>query len=254
MHIERDLIKFQRKVVHSTKGDVKEQRLTHLICRSHISEAEAHRCFAEENGSSFYVTGIELRHLSCCHFKHSTVLLGNLLPCRIRMSINLLLTCRQIHREACFIPYSTNTFSFDVPRNLRAFIHLLIQRGVDVNRAVRSLHVDLAHINHDLHAWRQAFNAVMQHMTLLKTIYITVDQRPGWSVNADYRQKLLSMEPVLDCLATLGKNYPSKSIMIVLGDQNFAISSHNIGLMSRCWTLREKRDWVGMVKSAIEQT
>lgn len=60
------------------------------------------------------------------------------------MNINLLHTCRQIYNEARLIPYSTNTFSFNTPRNLRALIHLLNQRKVNVNQVIRSLRIDLA--------------------------------------------------------------------------------------------------------------
>lgn len=258
LHITRDLIKFGRKVVHSTKGDIKEQRFINLICRSHISEADAHRCFAEEDGSSFCVMGIELRHWSCDP-DHPSKYQSSAVSPPSKMDINLLHACRQIYHEARFIPYSTNTFSFDKSRNLRAFIHLLIQRGVDVNRAVRSLHVDLAHISHDLHGWKQAFNAVAQHMTLLDTVYINVDQRPNWSVNSYARQKELAMLPVLDCLAVLGKIHPAKSMVIVVGDQDLASNLHSTlwipaDWTTRRWTLMEKREWVEMAKLAIKDT
>lgn len=67
------------------------------------------------------------------------------------------------------------------------------------------------------------------------------------------------MEPVLDCLSILGRIRPAKSTMIILSDQYFASSLHNImwapaAWTARCWTLGEKRQWVEMVKLAIEQT
>ncbi|KAF6221860.1 hypothetical protein HO133_001828 [Letharia lupina] len=254
LHIKRDLIKFKRDVVHSTKGDIKERRFTHQICCSQTSEEDAQHRFDAEDGSSLYVKGIELRHSGCGPSKRK----GSAYT-PLRMDVNLLHACRQIYNEARFMPYSTNTFSFHTPRNLRTFIHLLVQCGVNVNTAFRSLHVDIAHINHDLHGWGQAFNAVTQHMTLLEKVYINVDQRPNWSICADAEQKEAAMRPVLDCLAILGKT-PAKSTMIVVSDRHLSrMSDANLAGASTAWiscrwTVEEKKMWVEEVKLAIQDT
>ncbi len=174
------------------------------------------------------------------------------------MNIDLLHVCRQIYNEARIIPYSANTFSFDTPRNLRAFIHFLIQHRLNISLAIRSLHIDLAHINYDLHGWTQAFNTVTQHMTLLDTLYINVDQKPDWSGSADAEQKDIAMSPVRGCLAILGKT-PAKSTMIVVSDR-FLSSRTNAVLVSadptwvtHRWTITEKRLWVERVRLAMKE-
>ena len=169
--------------------------------------------------------------------------------------INLLHTCRQICNEARFIPYSTNTFCFNTSRNLRAFIHVLNQRGVNVNEAVRSLRIDLAHVSHDLHGWTQAFNAVAQRMTLLETISINVDQKVNWSWALGSNGKDKAMKPVLDCLAVLGKT-PVQFPTIFVGDRWLSTISdarlkEHPAMISRRWTLKKKREWVDKVKLAI---
>ena len=173
------------------------------------------------------------------------------------MDINLLHACRQIYNEARFMPYSFNTFSFDSPRNLRAFVHLLIRRGVNVNEAIRSLHIDLVHINHDLHGWIQAFNAVTQHMTLLEKVYINVDQKPHWSTSDDDGQGISEMTPVWRCLLILGKK-PIKSTTIMMSDRFLARSSatflsrlSHFDIASR-WCLWQKKLWAEGIKKAIQ--
>ena len=120
-------------------------------------------------------TGTELRHSGCSPSKRE----GSTFTSH-SVKINLLQTCRQIYNEARFIPYSTNTFSFETPRNLRAFIHLLTQRSLDVNQAIRSIRIDLVYKNYDLHTWEQAFKAVTQHMTSLERVYVNIAPRPNW--------------------------------------------------------------------------
>ena len=174
------------------------------------------------------------------------------------MNIEMLHACRQIYNEARIIPYSANTLSFDTPRTLRAFIHLLIQHRLNVSLAIRSLHIDLAHINHDLHGWTQAFNSVTQHMTLLDTVYINVDQKPNWSRSADAEQKEIAMSLVLDCLAVLGKT-PAKSTMIVVSDRflssrtSAVLVSANASWITHRWTITEKRLWVERVRAAMKE-
>ena len=251
IHIKRDLIISRRDVVHSTKGDIKEQRFTHQICSSHISEEDAEDRFYAEQDSCLYVRDIELRHSRC-----GTATLDGTTPAPSRMDINLLHACRQIYNEARFMPYSFNTFSFDSPRNLRAFVHLLIRRGVNVNEAIRSLHIDLLHVNHDLHGWFQAFNAVTQHMTLLEKVFINVDQKPYWSISDDDDQKILAMKPVMICLAIL-RNTPIKSAAIVVSDRFLARSSatslsrlSNFDIECR-WCLWVKKLWADAIKEGI---
>ena len=169
----------------------------------------------------------------------------------VRMDPSLLHACRQIYDEARYILYSTNTFSFNSARNVRAFIHFLVQRGTDVNEAVRSLHVDLAHPNTDTNGWTQAFNAVTQHMTRLKTLYINVDQRPGWSTSSDAKEKEISMRPVMNNLAILGKA-PAKSTIIILSDRDLARYPDSRTSSAQDWTMDEKRMWVQEVKLAIQ--
>lgn len=252
LHIKRDLITSKRDVVHSTKRDIKEHRFTHQVCCSEYSEEDAQYHFDAEAGGSLYVKRTELRHSDCAPSEYEGCVFVPL-----RMDINLLHACRQIYKEARFMPYSANTFSFNTARNLRAFMHFLNQRGVDVNQAFRSLHVDLSHNNHDLHAWAQAFNAVSQHMTLLDRVYINVDQRPNFFQSEQDEQKKSAMRPVLDCLANLGKT-SAKSIMIVMSTQFISRFADGISVrvpsvwIGRLWSVEEKRLWVAEVKSAIE--
>lgn len=251
LHIKRDLLKFKRETVHSTKGDIKERRFTHQICCSQISEKDAQHHFDAEDGNSLYMKDVELRHMGCGPSRRKG---STFAPHRI--DVNLLHVCRQTYNEARLIPYSTNTFSFDTARNLRAFVNLLVQRGVNVN-AFRSLRVDLAHINHDLHGWAQAFNAVAQHMKLLETLYINVDQRPKWSTSADAERKKMAMKPVLDCLTILGK-MQAKSTMIMVSDRflsgklEFYPAIAPAFWNTHRWTMKEKRLWVEEVKFAIQ--
>ena len=251
LHITRDRLRFNRRVPHSTKGAIKEQRFSHQICCSQISEEEAHRQFISEDGSSLYVKSIELRHSSCPSYKRK----GSVVP--LRMNISLLRACRQIYSEARFIPYSTNTFSFDTPGILRAFIHYLNRRGVDVNEAFRSLHLDLSDFQFTLHGWTRAFKAVIQHMTLLETIYINVDQHPLWATSHDAEQKERDMEPLLDCLAILGR-IPAKSTTIVVSDQHLSKNQERLvsapsSFITHRWTMEEKRMWVAEVKLTMEE-
>ena len=255
LHVKRDLKKSERDVVRSTKGTIKEQRFTNQICSSKISEMDALDYFKSQDGSSLFVEGIELRHSNCHPSKHkSSTYIAD------RMNTNVLHTCRQVYNEARFIPYSTNTFSFATPRNLRAFIHYLTRRSVNVNQAIRSLHIDLAYDNSDLHAWTQAFKAVVQHMTLLEKVYINLDQRSTWpSINVDGDRHVF-MHRLLNCFAILGKT-STQSIEIIVSDRDLSskfgrLIAWNPATQAQWaairWTVEEKREWVEKVKLAIQ--
>ena len=168
-----------------------------------------------------------------------------------KMDLSLLHACRQIYNEAQYILYSTNTFSFSTARNLRAFIHFLVQRHVDLNEAVRSLRVDLTHPRNDTNGWTQAFSAVTQHMTRLKALYIHVDQRPSWSTSFDAIEKERSMRPVLNNLAILGKA-AAESTIITLSDRYLAQYPQHTTPSTPRWTMDEKRLWVQEVRLAIQ--
>lgn len=244
LHIWRQQIKSERSNIRSTKGAIREQCFNHQICSSKVSEDEAYHYFEIEDSNNFYVKYTELRHLHCCPYMSWR-------PDIVRMDVSLLHVCRQIYNEARYILYSNNTFSFNTPRNLRAFIHFLVQRGSDINEAVRSLHLDLVHPYNDTNGWTQAFNAVTQHMTRLKTLYINVDQRPFWSTSSDAIEKERSMRPVMNNLAILGKA-PAKSTMIILSDRFLARHPQTSISSTQGWTMDEKRLWVQEVKLAIQ--
>ena len=245
LHIWRDQIESERSNIRSTKGAIKEQRFAHQVCCSKISEDEAHHHFENEDSNDFYVKYTELRHSPCFLF---TTKWG---PDIVRTDVSLLHVCRQIYDEARQVLYSTNTFSFNTARNLRAFIHFLVQRGFDVNEAVRSLHVDLAYPNNDTNGWTQAFKAVTQHMTRLKTLYINLDQGLNWSTSYDAIEKERSMRPVMDSLAILGKS-PAKSTIIILSDRGQARHPHSTYSSTPRWTMDEKRLWVQEVRLAMQ--
>ena len=242
--------KSERNVVRSTKGTIKEQRFINQICSSQISEKDALVRFNSQDGSSLFVEGIELRHSNCHPSKHKS---STYTP--DRMNINLLHTCRQIYDEARFIPYSINTFSFNTPRNLRAFIHLLNRRSVNLNQAIRSLHIDLAYNNYDGHAWYQTLEAVVQHMTLLDRVYVNVDQRTTWpSING---VGYISMQPLLDCFDVLGKA-STRSIEIIVSDRHLSRKYGRWDPATReqwakiRWTMEVKRKWVEKIIVAIQ--
>ena len=248
LHVKRDW------TVCSTKNFIKEQRFTNQICSSQTSEEDALDCFKSQKGGNLFVDGIELRHLNCYPSKDKS---SSYFP--DRMNINLLHTCRQIYNEARFIPYSTNTFSFDTPRNLRAFIHLLTRRSVNVNQAIRSLHINLAYDNSDLHAWTQAFKAVVQHMTLLEKVYVNLDLWPTWPTFSVDRDRDIAMQPVLNCFAILGKT-SIPSIEIIVSDKHLSSKYGGSAALDPAtqaqwaeirWSLEEKRKWVEKVKLAI---
>lgn len=182
-----------------------------------------------------------MRHWNCSHSNHRD---STWAP--HKMNINLLHTCRQIYNEARLIPYSTNTFSFNTPRNLRAFIRLLNQRKANVNQVIRSLRIDLAYMNHDLHGWTQAFKAITRHMTLLERVFVSVDQQSDWSTSASNRQKNRVIWPVRKCLAALGKTQ-AQSIVMVLSDQylsilsELCIDSRPGESITHRWTTEQKR-------------
>ena len=166
------------------------------------------------------------------------------------MDLSLLHACKQIYNEARYILYSTNTFSFNTARNLRFFINFLVQRQVDVNEAVRSLRVDLTHPKNDTNGWTQAFSAVTQHMTRLKTLYINVDQLPSWSTSFDAIEMERSMRPVFDNLTILGKA-AAESTIITLSDRYLAQYPQHTTSSTPRWTMDEKRLWVQEVRLEI---
>ena len=205
--------------------------------------------FVSEDGRRLYVKGIELRHSSCPSYRSR----GPVAP--LRLNVSLLRVCRQIYDEAHFIPYSTNTFSFETPRNLRAFIHYFVRRGVSVNKAFRSLRVDLIDVKFTLQAWSQAFKAVRQHMTLLDTTYVNMDQPPLWAMSDDAEQNEKDMKTLFDCLAILGKQ--AKSTTVVVSDEY--LSGYPERLMyalstsiTQHWTVEKKRTWIAELKLTMK--
>lgn len=232
-----NMLHIQRHGKYRTRGGF--QPFTHQICYSQNSEEDAQHHFDVEDGSTLCVEGIELRHSLCPSIHKDRT---------SKMNISLLHTCRQVYNEARFVPYSTNTFSFNTPRILRAFIHSLNRCGVNVNSAFRSLDVELTR-HDDILAWTQAFKAVTTHMTLLEKIHINVDRRRvRWFTSGDHERGMTDMMPLCDSFAILEKTQ-AKSIMIVVKDIFLGGGASN-----KAWvvyyrrTVDQKRQWVQLVK------
>lgn len=96
-------------------------------------------------------------------------------------------------------------------------------------------------------------------MTLLEKVYVNLDKQPTWSHISVGRDSYISMRPVLNCFAILGKT-SIPSIEIIVSDQHLSRKYGGSAALDpdaqAQWaeirlTLDEKRKWVEKVKLAI---
>lgn len=99
-------------------------------------------------------------------------------PEPIRLSINLLYTCRQISHEAHSILYSTNTFSFQHPALLTKFTsHISALPSGSQTLSLRHLHLHMdISTKPEESAWNRALRTVARRFTNLKSVDISIDQ------------------------------------------------------------------------------
>lgn len=256
-------------LLHNSRGG--PSRPKWIICRATISEKTAQRRFDQAKAPAWYVEDDADRHAECYdNTSH--------LP---RLDLNLLLVCRQVYREAKYILFSTNTFSFRRCAGLRTFLGLdnTPSRQQPLrpfpsrshHLAVCSIHLNISiQCMKDAESWKMIMPQIATVLPNLWNInisftqgtpFFSYDQKdPSNVARDDAAQWKTLMESLLD-LASL----PLRSATFDINDRNV----HHRWCVARCtllpeafeaylmaeelyrWTLEEKQLRAKVVKDAI---
>ncbi len=146
-------------------------------------------------------------------------------PCihsaKTSLSLNLLQTCKQIHKEAALIPYSSNTFIFQDMETFTAFFGLIFPKESDSNdnlafvSGLSNAICNMRHIrlytrsdtNLNLRFITRLLRASLSLLTGLHTFELTLGLLPGF--NYDWE-----IEDILD-----GVSRSMRKVTINVGDQ-----------------------------------
>lgn len=249
------------KVLHISKHYDKrsdEYQWSNKVCFAELSEAEAQKRFQETETSAWYVAGSVSRHDNCTGHKsfreHSAE----------NQSNKLLLSCQQVHNEAKFLPYSTNTFLFDEPLLLHHFIRRLLDEGYA--GAIRKVAMEISFPHEDyVERWHRAIIMMAEHLSGLQIINLGMDQGRFVHRYGPYRTALDFAEAdedwwtsTLDSLEEL-RVLPLTTATFVISDEMLPIrwlrgsSPRHYWFREReyRWTLEEKRKWAKDVTETI---
>ena len=150
-----------------------------VICRATISEKNAQRHFDQAKAPAWCVEDDTDRHDNC--WRYRIHLRGK--------DLSLLLACRQVHREAKHIPFSTNTFSFHTGELLHTFLGLEMPLGPSQSFLTRNflsrnhhlavcrihLDIDFYHIA-DAECWSKIIPRIAEVLPNVWNINISFDQ------------------------------------------------------------------------------
>ena len=191
--------------------EVNNRKIGHTVCTAKISETQAQENFDKEVPSSWYAEKNVDRHAACC-------------PNPIKNSLNVLRVCRQIYHEAKYLPYLTNTFSFQHYSVLRRFFKILVHSHLKLNLAIRSVHVrvQIPHMPHNERQWNDALRFMGNVLPRLRCLYIDIEM-PTCVCSIELIAKLKRQDkpafmPALYMLPKL----PLKAVVLLISDYDSA--------------------------------
>ena len=256
-------------LLHSSRGRFANgsSRPKWIICRATVSEKNAQRHFDQAKAPAWYVQDDADRHADC--YEHASPQ---------RLDLNLLSVCRQVHREAKKILFSTNTFSFRRCALLRTFLGLDMPTKPIRPFPSRSHHLAVCSINLDIsvrcmkdaESWKMTIPQIAEVLPNLWNINISFTQGtpffsydhkdPLNTARDDAAQWKTLMESLLD-LASL----PLRSATFDINDRNVthrwcvarctlppdAFQAYLMAEKLYRWTLEEKQTRAKAVKDAI---
>lgn len=192
------------------------------ICRAKISEEDAQRRFDQAKAPVWCAEDAVDRHADCLRYVRR-------LP---RLDLSLLLTCRQVHREATHILLSTNTFSFHTSALLQNFMGLNKPTesfgpfpGRRHRLAVCNIHLNISFPRtEDTWFWKMVVLKIAQALPNLRNINITLNQgaqlvrydpEGPWNIARDDAAHWEALMQSLLSLASL----PLKSVTFDINDR-----------------------------------
>lgn len=234
--------------------DWRDPRLSHHLCRTHLSEEEAQKEF-DASEEVWYARETADRHLRCCTDHYDCVRCTDphsYLGCA-KLDIRLLLCCRQLYLESNMVLYYANTFSFGSTDSVTNFCRLIPKRYRPV---IRSLHVRLVFRSGGFcrpQDWHTAFKSVTTSLKGLQRLHITIELYPY--KYGEY--PFIREESILGDISQVGK-LDLKGATVVLSHSHF---THDwLGWLgfdkeeqerAERWTLAQKQEWSRYLRHAL---
>lgn len=208
-----------------------------------MSEDQAQHNFDNASPYAFAVTENDDRHGPCAYKNHHQ-----------RTNVNLLHTCTQIQREAHYIAFSSNTFSFRTSRDLRGFMHHNLQHKVDLNLAIRSIHLEMGFNTNqeNVVGWIETLKKMSRRAPLIEILNISIDIAQFWDMLGgvgDPETKIAIMDSVHNIPMVL-KNLPLKTVTLVVNDRKLSDYSPQRQVDLR-WIVGQQQEWARGVKSGL---
>ncbi|KAI9707800.1 MAG: hypothetical protein M1836_000762 [Candelina mexicana] len=147
-----------------------QQKFDHCVCDNEVSEQAIYEESMEMIEDCPYTSRVDScdeRHEGCHEDFYEE--LGRIDP-------TILLTCRQVYQEARFIPFATNTFSFNEADHLSQFLSKLfpVQRN-----AIHGIHIDyILEENASFKPWNDFFTVEnVKSLKGLRRLHLCIEQR-----------------------------------------------------------------------------
>ena len=256
-------------LLHSRRGrfSTGASRSKWVICRATISEKNAQRHFDQAKAPAWYVQDDTNRHAEC----YKTASLQ-------RLDLNLLLVCRQVHREAKHILFSTNTFSFRRSSLLGTFLGLDNPTNPKQRLRSRSHHLAVCSIHLDISVrcmeeawyWKMIMPQIPEVLPNLSNINISFTQGTPLfyyeqeDISKTARDGAAQWQKLMESLLDL-EDLPLRSATFDINDRNIThrwsvaetmlipevFQEYLMAEKSYRWTIEEKQSRAKAVKDAI---
>lgn len=207
------------------------------ICLSHLSSYDAQAIFDKGQGGQWNAPTDMLIHKDCykgCY------------PSNKSLSLGLLRTCRQVYHEAKYVPFSTNTFSFDVKYDLLRFLRFLEETQPRQILFLRSIHLHMKWYHGDMvESWnRDALPRIASTLVNLRHIHVHIESRLMYDFGV-YSETAKAMQK----LSVL----PLDNVAVTIYDDCFEDGPDVIPHYGDIWllSLSEKREWVRQVRTEV---
>ena len=228
----------------------KSHRFHHAVCVSHESNSDHdHSQHGYQDAAvAEYAThqSLSCDHLhSECRLRSMDNIFGMIEEerVRLRMDLSILLVCQQIHDEATFVLWNTNTFSFDEEVTFEKFVDGLSQTQKDT---MANLHIQHGYGDSTTAWWKKVMRlSLITSLRGLRTFHLSLyeDMRPGslQQHNREYSHYDFT-EPILRL-----QLLPLKHVKVTISDSNN--NRHSLG--NNEWTVEMKRDIVEYVRNQL---
>ena len=220
-----------------------------LSMKSQISEQQAQHEFAQADTINSLIEANGDRHAKC---------IPKILRQRLRSDVNLLHVCTQVWKEARYTALRSRIVSFDNASNLRGFLHHNVQRGIDLNDALLSVHLHMYFTQNqdNIYGWATALQRLVHRAKYVENIYISIDiARFSVQMYTDYghtlRVQLADTIGEIRNMMLVLRKLPLKNVSLTINDRSAYTDLRMVGNSFDVQSKRKQQKWAAELKRAL---